>query len=103
MYLVINDTYDRYGLGDGLSDEERISEYKYINEQLRKFVSKTQVPVFDCGSDLNKMAEYVRSMFKTLPEYADDRKTLVYNFVRDTWLLELLNVIVFIGEEEEEE
>lgn len=103
MYLIINDMYHRYELGEGLPDEQRISEYKYINEQLRKFVSGKQDQILGFGSDLRGMAENIRIMFKTLPEYAEDRKMLIYNFVRDAWLIELLNVVMFLIDDEEEE
>lgn len=103
MFAIIDQYYEQYKLGALLTDEERIKEYQYVNEQLRKFVFKSQDTILGHGSDLDSMQEEVATMLSRSPEYADDRKKLVYNFMRDAWLVEVYNIIGYLMENSEEE
>ena len=106
MFSIIDQYYEQYKLGISLNDEERIKEYQYVNEQLRKFVFRSQDAILDHGSGLEGMQTEVATMLARSPEYADDRKKLIYNFMRDAWLVEIYNIIGYLiesaGEEEDE-
>lgn len=103
MFNIIDQYYDQYKLGVDLSDEERIKEYQYVNEQLRKFVFRSQDSILDHGSDLDSMKNEVATMLARSPEYAEDRKKLIYNFMRDAWLVEVYNIIDYLIENADEE
>lgn len=103
MFDIINGTYEALKFHDELTDNERIDEYKYITQQLRKYISGRQDTIMACGSDLQRMLVTVESWLSDAPEYGDDRKTLVYNFLRDSWLLELYNRIKFTMDNRTEE
>lgn len=92
MWPTIQKTYSMLGFKDVLSDEKMISEYKYIVEQYRKYVSSHEKQVLKCES-ISAMAEAVEKMIKNAPEVDLDRKVLVYYQIRDSWLWNLYNYI----------
>lgn len=92
MWPTIQKTYAMLGFKDVLSDEKMISEYKYIVEQYRKYVSSHEKQVLKCES-ISAMAEAVEKMIKNAPEVDLDRKVLVYYQIRDSWLWNLYNYI----------
>ena len=98
MFDILNSLYEAMKFHDDLSDAERIAEYKYVTQQLRKYISGRQVAILDCGSDLDKMLLTVESWLSDAPEYGDDRKTLAYNFLRDEWILETYNMVKYLIE-----
>ena len=100
MWSIIDQTYEQLKLGGELSDEERIAEYRYINEQLRKYIGSKHDQVVDHGADLDGMTAEVVELVSKGSEYDGERKTLVYNFLRDQWLIELYNAIQYAKEPE---
>lgn len=96
MYDVIHAEYKHRELGIGLADEERIAEYKYIVEQLRKYIGSHVDQIRDHGADLQGMLEEIIAMISTASEIDTERKKLVYSFMRDRWLLEVYNGIVWM-------
>ena len=105
MFTIIGRYYDQYGLGKDMTDDEKILEYQYVNEQLRKFAFRNQDRILDHGADVKGMLEEVKTMIETASEYANTRKLLMYNFMRDVWLIEIHNILLYIidGMEEEDE
>ena len=107
MFDIINNVYESLKFRDNITDSERISEYKYITQQLRKYISGRYDTIAACGSDLNMMLSTVERWLSDAPEYGDDRKNLVYNFLRDQWLIETYNNIKWLmgkrAEESEDE
>lgn len=104
-WSTIDQVYNQYGMGVGMSDDDRISEYTYINQQLRKYISGAESDVLGHGADLDAMKAEVENMIATAAEYADTRKQLMYNFVRDIWLLDLYSGVMWLisGEVDEGE
>lgn len=96
MFDIINSVYTGLQFQDKLTDAERIAEYKYITQQLRKYISGRQEPILSCGGDLEQMLRTVEAWLSDAPEYGDDRKSLAYNFLRDEWIMETYNRIKFL-------
>ena len=96
VWQTIDNVYSNHGMGDSLTDEERIAEYTYINQQLRKYIGKAEEQVLSHGSDLEGMKSEIEKLISTSSEYADDRRQLMYNFTRDIWLLDAYNGIIWL-------
>ena len=101
MFDLIQNEYAHVGMGETLTDEERINEFKYITQQLRKYVSKQQDVILDHGADLEGMRAEVENLISKASEYGDTRKELIYNFMRDGWLIEVYNGISYLIDERE--
>ena len=103
-WATIDKVYQEHRVGEKMEDDERIAEYSYINQQLRKYISSAETIVRGCGSDVQRMRKEIENMISTAAEYADTRKQLMYNFTRDIWLLDLYSAIMWIidGESEAE-
>lgn len=109
MWYNLSNWYKNLGFTDELTDAQRIEEYKWIVQQLRKYMFSKQDDIMSCDS-VDEMLEKVQALISKASEYGDDRKTVVYNFMRDQWLLELhsvleniLDALVTWDEEDEEE
>ena len=104
MWPDIQTRYMQMGFKDNLSDSEMIAEYTYILEQYRKYISSHQKEILSHRDDLEKMLEVVEVLIEKAPEKDMERKILVYNTLRDDWLIDLYNVIVMgIADREEDE
>lgn len=99
MYAAIHRVYSDLDLGEGLADEERIREYKYVTEQFRKYLASHQDQVLAHGSDFDGMLQEMRRLMAQASEYRTTRKELVYAFLRDKWIAEATNAIAWIAEE----
>ena len=96
MYDVIHSIYKQKELGLDLTDEDRIAEYKYITEQLRKFISTKQDTILSANGDLELMISFVKSLAESGDEYMTERKKFVYSILRDNWIIELYNGISYL-------
>ena len=92
IWPTIQKTYNMLGFKDDISDEKMISEYKYIVEQFRKYVSSHEKQVLKC-ENIEAMLTVVEKMIKSAPEVDLDRKVLVYYQIRNTWLWNLYTYI----------
>lgn len=92
MWPTIQKTYNMLGFKDVLTDEKMISEYKYIVEQFRKYVSSHEKQILKC-ENIEAMLIAVEKMIKNAPEVDLDRKVLVYYQIRDSWLWNLYTYI----------
>lgn len=92
-WMAIKQEYEVLGFRDDISDEEMISEFKYIAQQLRKykFSKQNQIVAHDSYDD---MAKEVASLIGRAAEYGDSRKEIVYNFLRDHWLIGMYNTLM---------
>ena len=105
MWFIIKNQYDELGFTDPMTDQQKIDEYKWIVQQLRKFMFTKQDDVLSCDS-LESMVACVEKMIGNAEEYGDERKKVVYNFMRDHWLYELkdhLTMLLYELQEEVEE
>lgn len=109
MWYVCKKMYENLGFTD-VTDQEKIDEYKWIVQQLRKYMFTKQDEIVNLN-DLDEMMDHVELLIGRAEEYADERKKVVYNFMRDHWLLELRNHLLqlqlmtgeFVEPEDEEE
>ena len=93
MWFVLNNKYSALEFTDTITDEQRIAEYKWIVQQFRKYLSsKKEVILHDCQT-ADEMLVLTDNWLNVANEYGNDRKTIVYNFVRDDWILELQGYI----------
>lgn len=93
QWMEIRQEYDALGFRDDITDEEMIGEFKYVAQQLRKYKFSKQDQVLGADS-LEDMLAVVDDLLGKAPEYGGTRKEIVYNFLRDHWLILLHNFIV---------
>lgn len=97
MWFICKATYENLGFKDA-TDQQKIDEYKWIVQQLRKYMFSKQEPIMSC-KDLEAMINEVDVLISKASEYGDERKVIVYNFMRDHWLFELRNYLVQLWQE----
>lgn len=104
MWLELKNMYEYLGFTDELTDEQRISEFKWITQQLRKYISTKQDKVLSCET-IEDMVAVVENYIANAEEYGSTRPMVVYNFMRDHWLYEVHDGLVnfFMNYEEEDE
>lgn len=93
MWYAIKDEYKDLGFVDPIDDQTRIDEYTWITQQLRKYMFSKQDEIMECDS-LEDMVAKIDSLIGKAGEYGDERKKVVYNFMRDHWLYEVRNYLV---------
>ena len=103
MWDIIYNEYETKHLDTWMYDDDMLKEFQYINQQLRKYISSHQDQIMDHGSDFEAMLKEIEELLGTASEYADNRKELIYNFLRDQWLVELHDGIVWLMENADEE
>ena len=106
-WMEILQEYNSLGFRDEISDQTMIEEYKYIAQQLRKYKFSKQDVILSHDS-IDDMVAEVANLIGKAAEYGDGRKEIVYNFMRDHWLINLYNALVHINnanmnEEDEDE
>lgn len=107
MWSTLNAMYDELRFDDKITDNQRIDEYRWIVQQLRKYMFSKQDDILGCQS-LEDMIDKVDSLISNAAEYGEDRKHIAYNFLRDQWLFEVRNymstmLIEYSDDMEEEE
>lgn len=104
-WMECKNMYEILGFRDQISDEEMIKEFKYIAQQLRKYKFSKQDDVLSCDN-YEKMAECAGQMIAKAPEYGNTRAEIVYNFLRDHWLVDMYNTLIqaagYMNEEDED-
>lgn len=93
FYIEIHGCYDIFGFSDPLSDTQRINEYKYVYEQLLKYIFGCQDKILNKEKDyLKSYNEAIKMREKTITS-TTERKKLVYQKLRNDWLDDLINGI----------
>lgn len=100
-WAAIQATYNNMGFSDPMSDSQLIGEYSYISEQMHKFVSKKYTEIMRYQDNLEAMIDCVDEIIDRLEDTSNDRRTLVYYMLRDDWLAQLRNVILWELEDNE--
>ena len=102
LWFDIKQTYESMGFTDRIPDTEKIEEYTYISKQLRKYVSTKQDIVLakDSAGD---MALVIEDLISKADEYAATRKELVYNVLRDHWLIAAYEAFLRLAELEDDD
>lgn len=65
-------------------------------------MASKQDTILSHGGDLDSMQREVENLINRAPEYGDERKELIYNFLRDQWLMELYHGIQALIDERQE-
>lgn len=102
MWTTIGNEYANMGFTDRLADKERIEEYQWINTQLNRYISKHQGEMTK-GSTLEDILENIKATIAKTTECTKDRKSLVYQNLRDEWLAETQHFVWSLLQEVEEE
>lgn len=104
-WMECKQEYETLGFRDNIADDDMIAEFKYIAQQLRKYKFSKQNQVVNHDSAEEMLAE-VERLIGSATEYGDTRSQIVYNFMRDHWLINMYNalqrVIAFNPEEDED-
>lgn len=91
MWYLVNQAYQACGFSDSLSDSDRITEYKWVMQQLRRFVTQHKDGLLDQDQGLEGIA-WAAEIVKSRMEYGGTRKEIVYGIMRDRWLEEVAQV-----------
>ena len=102
MWMECRAMYENLGFRDNITDAEMILEFKYISQQLRKYIFSKQDEILSKDS-YQDMLEVVEGLIGRAKEYGDSRREIVYNFMRDHWLLSLHNILSMLMSNEEKE
>lgn len=104
-WMEMKQQYEQLGFHDDITDEQMISEFKYIAQQLRKYKFSKQDQIV--GKDtVEEMVAEIEALIGKAPEYGSTRPEIVYNFMRDHWLVGMLNILaqaIQMNDEEEDE
>lgn len=102
MWMAVGNMYQYLGFTDKISDQQRIDEYKWIVQQLRKYMFTKQTTIMEKES-IEDMLAAVESLIGKADEYGRERKEVVYNFMRDHWLYEVRDTLVSMRSDDEDE
>lgn len=94
MWSIILAYYSDLGFTDVISDKDRIEEFSYITQQYRKFVSVNADKLRKCGNDKDAYIATLEDILNKLDEFSDTRKGIVYNFLRNAWIVSTYNVAI---------
>lgn len=104
-WIEMKQEYETLGFRDRLTDEELIAEFKYIAQQLRKYKFSKQDQILNHDS-VEEMVAEIGELIGRAPEYGNSRKEIVYNFMRDHWLVNMHNTLyraAMMNDEEDED
>lgn len=100
LWPEIDQFYKKLNFQDVLPDRERIEEYKYISNQLAKFVGTHFEEFLSYEDDLTKLLEVIRQQIATPDSTVpNERKKIVYLAMRDEWLNQMWNVVYMLREQ----
>lgn len=102
MWTTIRTEYETMGFTDQLSDKEKIEEYQWINTQLNRYISKHQSEMSK-GNTLEEILDSIKSVIAKSTECTKDRKSLVYQNLRDDWLANTQHYVWQLLQDVEEE
>ena len=103
MFTILNSKYNNeFQFNDKISDSERISEYTWITQQYRKYISR-QRDVILAHDKLEDMLVEIEDMVSKASEYGTNRKEIVYNTLRDEFLVSIYHIIeLYVTNEDSE-
>ena len=101
MYVLFNTKYEEMKFHDNISDGERIAEYKWINQQIRKYITNVKKAVLS-HKNQDEMLTEIKNLISKTDDYGDSRKEIVYNCLRDDFLTGLYSIVELYQSEEDE-
>lgn len=90
FWPTINNTYKSMDFKDNIDDNTRIQEYKYVYEQYLKYIFKNQDVILNREKNYKKMLLEAEELRKRTSDSATERKKLVYQYLRNLWLDNLI-------------
>jgi len=105
LWPAIHRHYGELGFTDPITDAERIEEYTWIVQQLRKFISTKSGPISEKAEKPVEMLAVLQKI-KTAADGKDtavyDRKHLVFQLMRDDWIATFVTNLSLKIEEDRE-
>lgn len=89
--------------GGQLTDNEMLREFQWIYSQYCKYIGTKRAPLLAMRGDLAKMLANVEDLIAKSSETPKDRTCLVYQKLRNDWLLKVWNHVAWIIEQQMEE
>ncbi len=103
LWPQIHEFYMSLGFQDPMTDSQRIEEYKYISDQLGKFVGIHFEEFLSYESDLKKLADEIEDQMSRNSVTPNDRKKIVYCIMRDEWLHQLWQLVLVMLQDQPDE
>ena len=102
MFITLNAKYHEFQFTDNISDSERISEYTWITQQYRKYITRQQDVILKHNKRSDMLRE-IADMISKANEYGTSRKEIIYNALRDEFLVGIYHIIeLYVAEDEDE-
>lgn len=89
--------------GNVLTDNEVIKEFQWIYGQYRKYIGTRRGQLLPMRGDLHKMLANIKDLIEKDSETPEDRTKLVYQTMRNQWLINTWNQVAWIIEQMQEE
>lgn len=102
MWEAINNEFDRLRFTDKLNDKEKIEEYQWITTQINRYISKHQAEI-ESAQTAQDTLEVLTSLIAKAQDCNKDRRSLIYQSLRDMWLINTYNLVAQFDDTEEEE
>jgi len=103
-YPRLLEKYKELDLNSGMSVEDRLVEYGYVLQQLRKFMGTKRLTTLEHADDLDWLLRYYRKMeLSGQTEYPKERKELVFCIMRNQWVRHMIALVESEIEDKEEE
>lgn len=96
--------YRELDLDQGMAVDERLAEYGYILQQLRKFIGMRREETLKHADDLDWLERYYRKFEEAnQTEYPKERKELMFSIMRNEWLRHMIALVITERDERKEE
>lgn len=89
--------------GTPLSDNEMISEFQWIYGQYKKYIGTKKTGLLSYKYDLDSMLANLSDLMEKSSETPADRPTIIYQSLRNQWLMDTWNHIAWLKEQKEVE
>lgn len=94
MWPIINEIREKFGFQDYVPDEDMIKENKWAIEQYRRYVSTKTSSLSKAWEDPEEVLAILHSMYSSVSDDFTDRQTAIYQTLRDSWLVNSINLII---------
>lgn len=89
--------------GGLLTDNEMVSEFQWIYGQYKKYIGTKKIPWLSMRDDLDRLLANIKDTIAKDSETPEDRTKLIYQTMRNEWLLKTWNHYAWLKEQLEEE
>ena len=85
--------------GTILSDNEMIAEFQWIYGQYKKYIGTKRTGLLSCKYNLDEMLLNIKDLMEKSSETPVDRPTIIYQSMRNQWLIDTWNHIAWLKEQ----